>query len=89
MMDIYDFIGFAKSQGFIVEYRAKIGESLIFDISRNANNRRPATRVDSRNSKIVWFVNDYDILDADLENLVNFYQSGLNERTNNIQRPQN
>ena len=63
---------------------SNIGESLIFDISRSANNRRPAMRVDSRNEKIVWFVNDYDISNADLESLVKFYKSGLNERIHNI-----
>lgn len=83
MIDIYDFIGFAKSQGFSVSYRAKVGECLIFDISKSPG-RNLATRVDTSNPKITWFVNDYDISKIDLESLITSYLEGLNEGTNNI-----
>lgn len=78
MIDIYDFIGFAKSQGFNVSYRAKIGEIFIFDIDRfNPAHRVLSTRYDSPENKITWFIQDYDISQSDLENLVKNYKEGL------------
>ena len=77
MINISDFIAFAKTQGYNIDYRAKIGESVIFDIQKTIPNRL-STRYDDVNNNIIWFSKDYDISESDLENLVKQYNEGIN-----------
>ena len=77
-MIISDFIGFCKSQGFNPSYRARIGECLVFDISKIGHTgRKIATRHDDAIHKIIWFINDYNITRTDLDTLVQEYVDGL------------
>lgn len=77
MIDIYDFIGFAKSQGFYVSYKGKVGEFLVLCARKNTTGRKISTRHDDTIHKITWYIEDYDILRSDLDSLVQKYADGL------------
>lgn len=77
MIDIYDFIGFAKSFGYTISYKARIGEFLVLSVRKSPTGRKISTRHDDAIHKITWYIEDYDILRSDLDSLVQNYIDGL------------
>ena len=82
MIDIYDFIGFAKSQGLDLSYKARIGEFLVLSARKSPTGRKISTRYDDTIHKITWYIEDYDILRSDLDSLVQKYLDGLQSLRN-------